>query len=73
MKIKSANGTRGQIIKSFDGEYYFRVYSSEHNFEDYALAHSDLTVVIDDEDASFYDGEFSSRLDHAPGTLGVKQ
>jgi hypothetical protein len=73
MKIKPANGTRGQIIKSFDGVYYFRVYSSEHNFEDYALAHSDLTVVIDDEDAFFYDGEFSAHLDHAPRTLGVEE
>jgi len=71
MKIKPANGTRGQIIKSFDGEYYFRVYSSDHNFEDYALAHSDLTVVIDDLDASFYDDEFNARLDHAPQTLGL--
>jgi hypothetical protein len=70
MKIKSANGTRGHLIKSFDGTYYFRIYNSDYSFEDYALAHSDLTVVIDDEDASFYDGEFSARLDHAPQTLG---
>lgn len=72
MKIKTANGTRGQIIKSLDGEYYFRIYSSEHNFEDYELAHTDLTVVIDDEDAFFYDAEYSARLDHAPQTLGAE-
>lgn len=48
------------------------MYSSDHNFEDYALAHSDLTVVIDDLDASFYDDEFNARLDHAPQTLGAE-
>lgn len=72
MKTKPANGVRGHIIKSFDGEHYFRIYSSDHNFEDYALAHSDLTVVIDDPDAFFYDDEYSARLDHAPATLGAE-
>lgn len=70
MTAKSANGIKGQLIRSFDGTYYFRVYNKDHNFEDYALMHTDLSIVIDDEDAFLYDDEFSTRLDHSPATLG---
>jgi hypothetical protein len=48
----------------------FRVYDAVHNFVDYNIHHSDLTVVIDDEDAYFYRDEYSDVLDHAPETLG---
>ena len=66
---KSANGVTGQLITIF-GTVYFRVYDADHNFVDYELAHSDLTVTIDDVDAFFYSDEFTTRLDHAPATLG---
>ena len=69
---KSAKGVRGHIIDSFDGAYYFRVYDADHNFVDYDLRHCDLTVIIDDDDAFLYDDEFSTRLDHSPGTLGTR-
>jgi hypothetical protein len=59
-----------ELITIFDGTVYFRVYDADHNFKDYELAHSDLTVTIDDVDAFFYDDEFTTRLDHAPATLG---
>ena len=68
--VKSANGVTGQLITIFDGRVYFRVYDKDHNFVDYELAHSDLTVTIDDVDAFFYSDEFTARLDHAPETLG---
>ena len=73
MTARSAKGLRGHIIDSFDGNYYFRVYDADHNFTDYDLRHSDLCVTIDDTDAYFYDTEFSSILDHAPMTLGIKE
>jgi hypothetical protein len=41
--VKSANGVTGQLITSFDGTVYFRVYDADHNFKDYDLVHSDLT------------------------------
>jgi len=72
MAEKSANGVRGHLLNLIDGTVVFRVYDVEHNFVDYDLHHSDLTVVIDDPDAYFYDDEFSARLDHAPATLGIK-
>jgi len=46
------------------------VYDDNHNFVDYDLRHSDLTVTINDEDAYFYRDEYSDALDHAPETLG---
>ena len=71
MTAKLANGVRGHLLNLFNGEYVFRVYDADHNFVDYDIHHSDLCVTIDDPDAYFYDDEFSSKLDHAPMTLGL--
>jgi len=70
MKPKSANGVTGQLISLFTGQVVFRVYDDNHNFVDYDLKHSDLTVTITDEDAFFYRDEYTDALDHAPETLG---
>jgi hypothetical protein len=67
---RSANGVRGHLLSLADGTMVFRVYDAVHNFVDYNIHHSDLTVVIDDEDAYFYRDEYSDVLDHAPETLG---
>jgi hypothetical protein len=72
-RTKSAKGLRGHLIYSGDGDYYFRVYDKDHNFVDYAIRHSDLTVIIDDDDAVLYDDEFSARLDHSPATFGIEK
>jgi len=72
MSIQPADGVEGCLIRSFDGTYYFRVYDADHNFQDYELMHSDLTVTIADPDAYFYRGDGIDRLDHAPTTLGIK-
>jgi hypothetical protein len=70
MKVTSADGIKGTIIRTFDGKYFFRVYDEDHNFIDYNLIHSDLTVTITDPDAYFYSGGGIHRLDHSPRTLG---
>jgi hypothetical protein len=72
-RTRPAKGLRGHLIYSSDGDYYFRVYDKDHNFVDYAVRHSDLTVIIDDDDATLYEDEFSTRLDHSPATLGIKE
>jgi hypothetical protein len=69
MKPKSANGVNGVLIKTQSG-YMFRVYDDKHNFVDYDLQHSDLSVTITDKDAYFY---LNSVLDHAPRTLRQKE
>jgi hypothetical protein len=68
MKPTSANGVTGHLIQIFTGQTVFRVYDDNHNFIDYDLRHSDLTVTIDDEDAFFY--QETKSLDHSPTTLG---
>jgi len=68
---KLANGVRGHLLHLMDGTVVFRTYDADHNFVDYVLDHSDLTVVIDDEDAYFYSGEQGDKLDHSPLTLGL--
>jgi hypothetical protein len=70
MKVTSADGVKGTIIRTFDGKYFFRVYDEDHNFVDYSLIHSDLVVTITDVDAYFYSGGGIHRLDHSPKTLG---
>jgi hypothetical protein len=71
-KSRPAKGLRGQIIDTFDGTYYFRVYDKDYNFVDYELRHCDLGVIIDDDDAFLYEDEFGTKLDHSPNTLGIK-
>ena len=69
---KSADGVEGCLIRGHDGIYYFRVYDADHNFRDYDLMHSDLSITITDPDAFFYTDEYNDRLDHAPATLGLE-
>jgi hypothetical protein len=75
IRITSANGVTGCILRLHDGEgtVVFRVYDAEHNFIDYTLNHSDLKVTINDEDAFFYQSEDPERssLDHSLATLGL--
>jgi hypothetical protein len=69
---KSATGVEGCLIRGHDGEYYFRVYDADHNFVDYDLMHSDLSITITDPDAFFYREDDRDILDHSPATLGVE-
>jgi hypothetical protein len=68
---KSANGVSGHLLRLGNGGVVFRVYDQNHNFVDYDLAHSDLTVTIHDADAFFYRDEYRDVLNHAPATLGL--
>ena len=69
---KSANGVEGCLIRGHDGTYYFRVYDADHNFVDYDLMHSDLSITITDSDAYFYCKDGHDLLDHSPATLGLE-
>jgi len=73
MEVSDANGVRGCLIWIMDGlksRHMFRVYNSD-TFTDYEIHHTDLQIIIDDEDAEFKlteDGEWI--LDHSDKTLG---
>ena len=71
MTATKATGVEGCLIRGINGEYYFRVYDADHNFVDYDLAHSDLSITITDADAYFYREDGVDILDHAPATLGI--
>jgi hypothetical protein len=66
-----ATGLEGQLIGIGDGSYRFRVYAKDGSFVDCALAHSDLTITINDEDAFIYEYGDLWVLDHSPETRGV--
>lgn len=67
--VKSAKGMRGEIIRLYGGEYCFRVYNGAE-FTDYDLLHTELSVVIEDDDAYIYEENI---LDHSPETLGYER
>ena len=76
MKITSANNVEGCLIPIFGtNAYMFRVYNrTDGSFKDYDLQHSDLSITINDEDASFYElADGTMTLDHSPDTLGIKE
>lgn len=68
--IRSANGIKACLIFIHGiNKYVVRVYREDHKFTDYDLMHCDLGIVIDDEDAAFYEDQ--RLLDHSPETLGM--
>ncbi|CAG0949621.1 hypothetical protein MTYP_00113 [Methylophilaceae bacterium] len=72
-EVSSAAGVRGVLCKSLDGSFFFRVYSKDHSFIDYALRHDDLEVTIGETElASFYRIGEEYILDHSPGVLGLE-
>ena len=71
-KVRSARGTRGFLLRSLDGAYFFRIYEQDGSFRDYKLSHSDLEIEIVDDEATFYEDDEQPRLDHSPRTLGIE-
>lgn len=68
MKPKSMNGTKGVLLIN-DGEIVFRVYNFDKTFTDYELRHSDLQVIISDDDAYVWETPNGLCIDHSPNTL----
>lgn len=73
MKITSANGATGCLLRVGFSEWVFRVYEDGAGFKDYDLHHSDLQFTICDPDASFYEDGERLTLDHNPETLGIEK
>lgn len=66
------NGERFILCASIDGRYFLRAYREGKAFEDFSLAHSDMAVMIDDEDAFIYKTPDGTQwVDHAPEALGL--
>ena len=55
---RSANKVRGYLLATLDGEFVFRIYTSDRKaFKDYQIRHQDLEIEIVDNYSSIYDGE----------------
>jgi hypothetical protein len=72
MKPIPAKGLTGSLIYSqILGKFMFRVYDMNHEFTDYDIHHSDMTIQILDDDAYLYNDGLQPVLDHSPETLGL--
>ena len=73
-EVRTGDGANGTICKSaVDGSTFFRVYSDDGSFADYALRHDDLRVTIaTDAMAAFYRVGNELVLDHSPEVLGLQ-
>ena len=73
-EVRAAEGATGFLCRSaVDGSTFFRVYSEDGSFTDYAMRHDDLCVTIaSDAMASFYHVGDEPVLDHSPEVLGLQ-
>ncbi|VAW64897.1 hypothetical protein MNBD_GAMMA10-2311 [hydrothermal vent metagenome] len=73
-QVHNASNVSGMLLRSFNGRYFFRVYTSHHEFTDYELNHDDLPITIDSDSlASFYTHGDNHSLDHSPEVLGLQK
>ncbi len=67
---RSAQGVRGMLIRTLDPDnpLIFRIYSEDRkSYKEYVIAHHDLTVTVDDNYSSFYEGGvdgYSGKIDY---------
>ncbi|MCJ8331110.1 MAG: hypothetical protein HRT89_16385 [Lentisphaeria bacterium] len=73
MKPEKITKLKGILCKSFDGRFFFRVRDANGSFRDYTIAHSDLTIEIQDEEAFIYEKNGEYYIDHSPATLGLSE
>lgn len=69
----SLKGTKGVLMLA-DGEATFRVYNKDKSFKDYLIRHLDLSIILDDEDATLYSSkniDYDGVIDYSPETYGL--
>lgn len=70
---RAASGQRAMLIQEGDGNILLRVYDKQFadGFRDYTIRHFDLSVVIDDDSAAFFDrGDDDSYIDYTSTHCG---
>lgn len=71
MISKPAFGKKGFLIWAGGHKYYFRIYDGK-DFTDYDLLHSDMEIIINDENAFLYEDKVKGNsIDHSPSSLGL--
>lgn len=71
---RPARGQRGFLLRSTDGDLFFRIYDSKdkREFRDYKINHSDLAIVIVDDYSAFYEkpcADWDGTLDYKSRVL----
>jgi len=69
---KPAQGQRGLLIRSMDGQIWFRQYDHNHNFVDYDITHYDCEIEIIDSSAELIRNERGDFLDYTPVSMSIK-
>lgn len=67
-----AIGARGYLIRGFEDQVYFRVYTPgdpDHGFVDYEITHHDCEVVIIDPSAAFFRNKAGDFLDYTAESM----
>ncbi|MBU2985463.1 hypothetical protein KO528_08870 [Saccharophagus degradans] len=74
VKTEYAEGVKGILIRTINGESLFKVNSEGGTSKTYELRHDDLSVTIDqDALASSHEiDEDATILDHSPSVFGLK-
>ena len=70
MRPQKLTGAKGILCKRIDGKLFFRTHTNG-SFRDYRIAHCDLDIEIQDEDAYAYKIGHEWVIDYGPKTLGV--
>ena len=63
----------GILLRRIDGATFFRENKEGGGFTDYEILHSDLSIIINDDDACIYKNEGQLIIDHSPATLGINE
>lgn len=69
--VARLNRISGVLLTSLSGNMFFREYKEDGNFTDFDIFHSDLSIIIDDDEAAIYQVNGDYVIDHAPETLGL--
>ncbi len=70
--MNNLKGKKAVVINGLDGQSVIRIYddSVSEGFTDYELWHSDLSIIIDDEDTQVKKTKTGWAIDYSKETLG---
>lgn len=71
VKISSATGKEGRLIKLND-KYYFRMYFDDFKVKDYEINHNDLVIRIQDHCANLCEHDSVYTLENTKSTRSKK-
>jgi hypothetical protein len=71
MKAERLQTINGILCRDIDGTPFLRCTLPDGSIRDYSIRHSDLCIVVKDDDAYAYYRDGKWIIDHSPATLGI--